>query len=254
MGHCSYEIDADYLGVFGRINVEEVEKSRLLQPRRVIACGAMQFGDKARSAARVPAAQNVPPPKKTVLFLGGFEWLPFYPWAPSDLRRMLQDIHRMCCEYGKILRVRPHPRNPSRFLVPYVDWLRKQHPDTVVVSDEPSIQRDFDSTEFVMASGFDGAVLDALLDRRLVICYVPEGVKPGIGNKPFEAMAAMAYGYEALEELFSTVVGNPSRVAALRRAQDRFLRNYIAESDRDPWDGALDLITEALRESNSIRL
>jgi hypothetical protein len=120
-----------------------------------------------------------------------------------------------------------------------------------VLSSEPSIKRDFESAEFVMASGFDGAVLDALLDSRLVISYVPEGVKPSIDNKPFETMGVMACGYEALKELFSAVVGNPGRVAELRRAQSRFLRDYIAGSEGGPWDGALDLIAEALQDANS---
>jgi len=163
---------------------------------------------------------------------------------------MLRDIHRVCCEFDKILRIRPHPRNPSSFLVPYVHALRDRRPETIVLSSEPSITRDFDSAEFVIASGFDGAVLDALLDNRLVISYVPEGVKPSIDNKPFATMGVMACGYEAFKDLFSAVVGNPSRVAELRRAQGRFLRDYIGGSERNPWDGALDLIAEALRDSN----
>src|SRR5262249_27612702 len=94
-----------------------------------------------------------------------------------------------------------------------------------------------------------GAVLDALLDKRLVVSYVPEGIETGAENAPFETMGVMASGYEALRELFSTLLGDPARVGELRLAQASFLRDYIANLDQDPWDGALDLIDEALRDS-----
>jgi len=127
--------------------------------------------------------------------------------------------------------------------------LQRQHPGTIALSTEPSIQWDFNGAEFVVATGFDGAVLDALLDRRLVISYVPEGVEPGAENAPFETMGMMAYGYEALKEMFSTLLGDPARVGELWRAQASFLKDYIANLDRGPWDGAFDLINEALRDS-----
>lgn len=250
---CSYHVDADYLGVFGKVLAGQVKAADLPQPRLVKACGAMQFGDKASAVSGVRSGREAQSTRDAVLFLGGYEWLPFCPWAPSEMWAMLRDIHEVCREFGKILRVRPHPRSPSSVLTPYIELLRKEHPDTIVVSMESSIRQDFSSAELVVAAGFDGAVLDALFDHRLVMCYVPEGTKPGLDVEPFETMKAIAYGYSALRHMFSTMVTNPDSAADVHQLQDDFLRGYIAELGRNPWRGALDLIYEALRDSASDR-
>src|SRR5262249_61524540 len=211
----------------------------------------MQFGDKVSSVSRARAAREPQPPGNTVLFLGDFFWLPFCPWSPTDTWAMIRDIHDVCCVFGKVLRVRPHPRNPSSGLAPYVHALGKQRPETIVLSSEPSIQQDLDSAGFVVAPGFDGAALYALLDGRLVIYYVPDGVKRKLDSRPFETMGAMAYGYVELKELFAAMVGDSGRAAELRRAQDHFLKGYISGLEHDPLKGALDLVDEALRDLSS---
>jgi hypothetical protein len=251
MGQCSYEIDADYLGVFGKINLQEIEQSRLPKPRRVTACGAMQFGDKMRQGMRDYENGAERSTGGTVLFLGGFSWLPFYPWSPWDMWRMMEDIHRASRRWGKFLRVRPHPRYPANVLAPYVDTLRVRHPETIGLSSEPSTRRDLLTAEFVMAPGFDGAVLDAFLAKRLVISYVPTGATASPEQKPFETIGNIAYGYDALDDVFSEIVQRSDRAYDRHQAQERYLKDYIEQSVQDSWGAAVKLVTEALGESAS---
>jgi hypothetical protein len=250
-GQCSYAIDADYLGVFGRINLEELEQSSVRKPRRVTACGAMQFGDKMGREIREGEKDAEPSSRNTVLFLGGGGWLPFYPWSPSDMWRMIEDIHRASHRWGRFLRVRPHPRYPPSVLAPYVEALRGRHPATIDLSSDPSLRRDLLSADFVIAPGFDGAVLDALLAKRLVISYVPTGTTPVSEQKPFQLMGNIVYGYDGLNDVFSEIVQGADRVHERQQAQVRYLKHYIEDSIQDSWGAAVKLVTDALDESAS---
>jgi hypothetical protein len=242
-----YHVDADYLGVFGSILATQVKNSGLQQPRSVVACGAMQFRDKVLSASRKSSNGNGSSGSNSVLFLGGFELLPFYPWSPADMWRMLRDLHQVCEEFGKVLRVRTHPRYPATFWTPYVNKLHKQSQETIILSSEPSIHRDIRTAEFIVAPVFNGAALDALMGGKLIISYLPEGVEHTDSSRPLESMGGVAHGFKELQALFSAVATNSSSVCTLRLGQKQFLKDYSGNVKSDHWKTALNLVDEALR-------
>jgi hypothetical protein len=244
----SYHVDADYLGVFGSILADQVKNSDLPHPRSVVACGAMQFADKLTSTRESSSNGNSSPCGNNVLFLGAFEWLPFCPWSPADMWRMLRDIHQVCKEFGKILRVRPHPRYPAAFWAPYVHALNRQHPQTTVLSSESSISRDVGMADFVVASTFDGGVLDAMMIGKVVISYLPEGVEHTDGSRLLEDVGAVAHNIEELKALFAMLVTKSNQTTDLQLQQTRFLQQYIGAPEGDHWAGALNLIEDALHE------
>lgn len=246
----SYHVDADYLGVFGSILADQVKNSDLPQPRSVVACGAMQFADKLTSTRESFPNGNSSPCGNDVLFLGAFEWLPFCPWSPADMWRMLRDVHQVCKEFGKILRVRPHPRYPAAFWAPYVHALNRQHPQTTVLSSESSISRDVGMADFVVALVFDGGALDAMMTGKIVIFYLPEGVEHTDGSRLLEEVGAVAHNIEELKALFAVLVNKSNQTMDLQLQQTRFLQQYIGTPEGDHWAGALNLIEDALHEKS----
>jgi hypothetical protein len=246
----SHDIDADYIGVFGRTLADQLKNSNLPQPRQVVLCGAMQFGEKTASSVRKHEGEESQS-SNTVLFLGIFDSLPFFPWSPADTWRMLRDVHKVCCELGKKLRVRPHPRYPASCWSPYVDELNRENPGTISLSSEPSIARDVGRAEFVVASGFDGAVLDTLLAGKLVVSYLPEGLEHIDYSRLLESTGALARGVSELRTLFIAIGKNSTRTDELRHKQGQFLRHYVEGLEDEPWEGALSLIDDVLREGYS---
>jgi len=247
----SHDVDADYIGVFGKTLADQLKNSTLPQPRQVVSCGAMQFGDKAASAFQMGKAREKASNTDTVLFLGFFDFLPFCPWSPSETWRMLRDVHKVCCEWGKTLRVRPHPRYPASSWSPFVEELQRLTPGSVILSTEPSLSRDIELSEFVVASAFDGAVLDTLLAKSFLISYLPDGVEHIDYSRLLETMGGLARGFDELRALFASILSDSKRLDALKRTQERFLRNYIEGLESDPWEGSLNLIQEALDRVNS---
>ncbi len=242
----SFDVDADYIGVFGKMLAEQLKQSGLPQPLRVVPCGAMQFADKAISFQKFER-EGEEPISNTVLFLGFFDSLPFCPWSPADAWRMLSDVHKVCGENGKVLRVRPHPRFPASIWAPFVEELERQVPESIMISSEPSLSLDLAKADFVIGSGFDGAVLDALFARKLVVSYLPEGVEHIDHSRPLTAMGGMAHSLIELRDLFSDIRSKGKRTTGLRVSQKKFLEEYVENPGDDPWEKALDLIEDALR-------
>jgi hypothetical protein len=249
--NCAYHVDADYLGVFGSVANNQVRESGLSQPRKIVSCGAMQFGAQADAAARKHTNQLSSAPSNSVLLLGGFEWLPFCPRSPHDMWIFIKDIHQLCVAFGKTLRVRPHPRYPSSIWSPYVNELKDFTNGNIELSLEGSLHRDLLMSDFVVASVFDGAAVEALMRQKLVVSYLPEGVHHTDYSRPLEQIGGAANGFEELRELFAAIIANSNRAIELREMQERYLKEYVGDLGGDHWGKAVSLVEEVLEDVKS---
>jgi hypothetical protein len=249
--NCPYHVDADYLGVFGSVANNQVRESGLSQPRKIVSCGAMQFAAQADAAARKHTNQLSSAPANSVLLLGGFEWLPFCPRSPHDMWIFVKDIHQLCVAFGKTLRIRPHPRYPTSIWSPYVNELKDFTNGNIELSFEGSLHRDLLMSDFVVASVFDGAAIEALMRRKLVVSYLPEGVHHTDYSRPLEQIGGAANGFKELRELFAAIIANSNRAIELRKMQERYLTDYVGDLDGDHWGKAVSLVEQVLEDVKS---
>lgn len=242
-----HDVDADYLGVFGKILSEFPINPTLVRPRRIVSCGPMQFADKAMNGFKLvsPSCQA----RNDILFLGSFESLPFAPVTPEEQWQIISDVHRACCAAGRSLRLRAHPRFPITW-TPYVDELARRHPGTINTSTEPSISRDLSSCVFAISSHFDGAVMDAMLAGTPVLSYIRSGVSAFERHKILESTGGLIRDFDSLKEILN-VGSSDEKWILLRDEQQRFLEKYFDQSQKDPWARAVDLVQLAIDEAGA---
>jgi hypothetical protein len=233
-----YNSDGDYVGVFGPHWVTQIKAHAPNRTQKVEVCGAMQFGTKMRAASQFWA----PPESKEngyVLFIANGDWLPFYPLPLALQARAVRELFTACRDIDRPLRMRTHPRLPrGQFWGPYAEELALQNPQAISVSTEPSTFKDISGADFLVAAGFDGATLEALMLEKIVLFYVPDDIRFKEGPFDFDKIGGLVKTEEELRSAFACLMKGSGFRDQLRAKQQAFLREYIVDENKDPWDGA----------------
>lgn len=240
-----FQVDGDYLGVFGKIPAKQVHESGIAEAREVALCGSMQFGAKQHNFLKNSDSSKVPD-QRSLLYVTPCSTLPFFPHSLSQRFKEIETLHRACRSAGCELVVREHPRGGKDTVRPFVEELDRCFPGTIRVSEEPSLFKDFSSTAAVVTSNFDGAVLDALLSGKIVVAYLAEhSWNPSLDV--LEKIGCFVRTEDELERVLCVVLENGKEIKEIRRREQEFLAKYIEEPGADPWARAEELLAKVLQ-------
>ncbi len=242
-----YHVDGDYLGVFGRIVAEQVQASGISKAREVALCGSMQFGIKSPDPAKTSDSPKTSG-QRSLLYIVTFSFCQFFPSSVGQRFKEFEELHRACRSVDAELVVREHPRGGRDWLRPFVEELETRFPGTIRLSKEPSLFKDFSSAGAVVASRFDGAVLNALLSEKIVVAYLSEDS----WNSTLEILAKMGCLVRTqaeLEHVLRIVLGNGKEASKIRHREQEFLEEYIEDPSGDPWARAQELIAKVLERA-----
>ncbi len=241
-----YHVDGDYLGVFGKIMADQVAASGLSRAREVARCGSMQFGSSVPTSPFGDSGKPQAREHESFLYIPGHALLPFFPVSMNQRWREIRAIHAACMHVGRKLVVREHPRGGKKELAPFIDELKRTHPGTIDMSRDPSLLGDISSAQAVIASIFDGATLNALLYRRIVVAYIEKG-QWNSSIHLFEKLGCFARNPEDLREILRAIVQGGDEAQDIYTRQQRFLDEYFEGLGDDPWKRADAFIEKVLQ-------
>jgi hypothetical protein len=226
---------------------DQVQASGMLEAQEVELCGSMQFGTMRSDHAKISDSSKIPG-QSAFLLLGTFSFSQIFPSSVAQRFKEIEGIHRVCRSVKAKLVVREHPRGGGKdWLGPFVEELERRFPGTISLSSEPSLFKDCSSATAVVASKFDGAVLNALLSGEMVIAYVPEhSYNPTLDI--LEKMGCLVRTEHQLKRVLQIVGENGKEAEEIRLREDEFLKQYIDDPKGDPWIRVEELLAKVLHE------